>query len=54
MLVFGDNRVRGTQEQMMLQVDPVRLSIGAGGNSWKNKFMEFLSFMVLNKVVKLL
>jgi len=33
--VFGDDRVRGTQEQMMLQVDLVRLSSGAGKNSWE-------------------
>jgi len=30
LLVFGDDRVRGTQEQMMLQVDLVRLSSRAG------------------------
>jgi len=28
--VFGDDRVCGTREQMMLQVDLVRLSSGAG------------------------
>jgi len=29
-LVFGDDRVRGILEQMMLQVDLVRRSTGAG------------------------
>ena len=30
LLVFGDDRVRGTREQMMLQVELVRLSRGVG------------------------
>jgi len=30
LLVFSNDRVRGTQEQMMLQVDLVRLGDGAG------------------------
>jgi len=30
LLMFGDDRVRGTREQMMLQVDSVRLGDGAG------------------------
>jgi len=30
LLVFGDDCVRGTREQMMLQVDPVRLGDRAG------------------------
>jgi len=29
LLVFGDDRVRSTREQMMLQVDLVRLRAGA-------------------------
>jgi len=29
-LCVGDDRVRGTREQMMLQVDSVRLGDGAG------------------------
>jgi len=29
LLVFGNDRVRGTREQMMLQVDLVRLGDGA-------------------------
>jgi len=38
LLVFGDDRVRGTREQMMLQVD-----LETHGNN----FIEFLSLMVL-------
>ena len=30
LLVFGDDRVHGTREQSMLQVDLVRQSAGAG------------------------
>jgi len=30
LLVFGDDRVSGTREQMMLKVDSVRLGDGAG------------------------
>jgi len=30
LLVFGDDRVRGAREQMMLQVELVRLSFGEG------------------------
>jgi len=41
LLVFDNDRVRGTREQMMLQVDLVRLSDEAG-ITW-----EFLSFMIL-------
>jgi len=44
--VFGDDRVRDTWEQMMLQVDLVRLSSEAG-KSHGNIFIEFLSLMVL-------
>jgi len=35
LLVFGDDRVRGTQEQMILQVVLVRHRLGAWA-SWKN------------------
>jgi len=35
MFVFRDDRVRGTREQMMLQVDLVRLISVAGKNSWE-------------------
>ena len=42
LLVFGDDRVRGTREQMMLiQVVLVRLSYGAG-MTW-----EFYVFIIL-------
>jgi len=41
LLVFGDDRVYSTREQMMLQVDSVRLDDGAG-IAW-----EFLCFMAL-------
>jgi len=30
LLVFGDDRVRGTREQVMMQVELVRLSCGGG------------------------
>ena len=46
LLVFGDDRVRGTREQMMLQVDLVRLSSGAG-KTHGNGFIEFLSLTIL-------
>jgi len=46
LLVFGDDRVYGTQEQMLLQVDLVRLSNGAR-KTYGNNFIEFLSLMVL-------
>ena len=35
LLVFGDDRVRGTQDQMMLQMDLVRCRSGAWA-SWGN------------------
>ena len=41
LLVFDNDCVRGTREQMMLQVDSVRLGDGAG-IAW-----EFLLFMAL-------
>jgi len=44
LLVFGDDRVRGTREQMMLQVDLVRHRVGAG-LVWDEKIYPlFLSF----------
>jgi len=46
LLVFGDDRVCGTREEMMLQVDLVRLSSGAG-KTHGNSFIEFVSLMVL-------
>jgi len=42
LLVFGDDRVCGTREQMMLlQVVPVRLSYGAG-IAWGTLYLLFL------------
>jgi len=48
--VSGDDRVRDTWEQMMLQVDLVRLSSGAGKNSWK-QFYRVYHLWFWNKVV---
>jgi len=46
LLVFGDDRVHGTREQSMLQVDLVRHRAGAGlvrrGHSQSFIFYEFL------------
>jgi len=42
--VFGDDRVRGTREQMMLQVDLVRHRAEAGLD-WDKEFSQ--SFIVL-------
>ena len=46
LFVFGDDRVRGTREQMMLQVDLVRPRARAG-LVWEKVLSEFLCFMVL-------
>ena len=43
--MFGDDRVRGTHEQMMLQVDLVWLSSGVGASLGK-EFIRVLCFMV--------
>ena len=45
LLVFSDDRVCGTCEQMMLQVDLVRLSSGAEASLGK-EFIRVLCFMV--------
>ena len=42
LLVFGDDRVRGTREQVMMQVELVRLSCGEG------LFMGIFMFMFLS------
>jgi len=42
LLVFGDDRVRGTREQVMMQVELVRLSYGEG-IAWGFYFYEFES-----------
>jgi len=44
LLVFGDDRVPGTREQMMLQVDLVRHRAGAGLD-WDKEFSQ--GFIVL-------
>ena len=49
--MFGDDRVRGTREQMLLQVDLVRPRDGAGlvlGEVFIRTFMKF--FMFSNKL----
>jgi len=48
--VFGDDRVRGTREQMMLQVDLVRLSSEAG-KTYGNCFTKFYHLWFWNKDV---
>jgi len=51
--VFGDDRVRGTWEQMILQVDLVRPRDGAGlvlGENFITTFMKFIFFMLSNKL----
>jgi len=44
LLVFGDDCVRGTREQTMLQVDLVRLSNGAEKNSWEQFLLSFITY----------
>jgi len=46
LLVFGDDRVRGTREQMILQVELVRLSRGVGES------LGVLYYYDLNYLVK--
>jgi len=46
LFVYGDDRVRSTQEHMMLHVDLVKLISGAGKTPG-NSFIEFLPFMIL-------
>ena len=45
LLVFGDDRVRNTQEQMMLQVNLVRHKARVWA-IWKKRFIRVLSFIV--------
>jgi len=48
LLVFGDDRVCGTREQMMLQVDLVRHRVGTG-LAWEILFRVFIVFeLVVN------
>ena len=50
LLVFGNDRVRNTQEQMMFMVDLVRLSNRAG-KTHGNSFIEFYHLWFWNKDV---
>jgi len=53
LLVFGDDRVRGTREQrMLMQVEPVRLSHGAW--EMRGSFYIFLYHFELDYFCKLL
>jgi len=54
--VFGDDCVRGTQEQMMLQVDLVRLSSEAGkthGNIFLSVFLLCFGTVVIIYIIRL-
>ena len=47
--MFGDDRVRGTREQMLFQVNLVRPRDGAGlvlGEDFIKTFMKFLCFQI--------
>jgi len=44
LLVFGDDRVRGTREQMMLQVDLVMRRVGVELAWEKNIFIRVFMF----------
>jgi len=50
LLVFGDDRIRGIREQMVLQVDLVRRRAGAGLvlGSFSQSF--YIVFMISNKL----
>ena len=50
LLVFGDDRICDTREHMMLQVDLVKLSSGAG-KTHGNSFIEFYHSWFWNKDV---
>jgi len=52
--VFGDDRVRGTREQMMLQVDLVRHRAEVGLDWDKRVFSELYCFMIWNNLVNTL
>jgi len=56
--VFGDDRVRGTREQMMLQVVLVECRSGAWtswGTLWQCFiiFMSFENFLVIIRIIEL-
>ena len=51
LLVFGDDRVRGTREQMLLQMDLVRPRDGAGlvlGEDFMRTFIKFFLCFQIN------
>jgi len=45
LLVFGDDRVRGTRKQMMLQVDLVRHRAGAGLVLGEDFYQNFTNYV---------
>jgi len=45
LFVFGDDRVCGTREQMMLQVDLVRHRVGAGASLREDFYQSFIMFL---------
>jgi len=49
--VFGDDRVYGTREQMMLQMDLVRPRDGVGMDWEKRAFQNFYVLWFLNKIL---
>ena len=50
LLVFGDDRVRGTREHVMMQVELVRLSCGEG--MFRGTFMFTFYYPILKYDVK--
>jgi len=50
LFVFGDDRVRGTREQVMMQVELVRLSCEEG--MFRGTFMFTFCYSILNYDVK--
>jgi len=50
LFVFGDDRVRGTREQVMMQVELVRLSCGEG--MFRGTFMFTFVYSILKYNVK--
>ena len=56
LLVFGNDRVRGTREQMILQVDLVRPRDGAGlvlGEIFLSEFLLCFGTIVIFYIIKL-
>jgi len=50
LLVFGDDRIRGIREQMVLQVDLVRHRAGAGQVLGKFSQSFYIVFMISNQL----